>query len=119
MSNIIYHLAPIDYFHAQPPDRPYTPAEFDREGFIHCTKGDEHLVVVANRYYRNDARAFLVVVIDEDLVTAQIKYEPGADGALYPHIYGGLNRNAIVSVLRMPRLPDGTFQFPDRNVTRA
>jgi uncharacterized protein (DUF952 family) len=117
MNNIVYHLAPIEYFHAQPPDRPYTPAEFEREGFIHCTTGDEQLVIVANRYYHTDERAFLVIVIDEDLVTAQIKYEPGNDEVLYPHIYGALNRSAIVSVLRMPRLPDGSFQFPDRNVT--
>jgi uncharacterized protein (DUF952 family) len=115
--SIIYHLAPIEYFHAQPPDRSYVPAEFYREGFIHCTTGDEQLVIVANRYYRTDVRAFLVVVIDEDLVTAEIKYEPGKDGMLYPHLYGPLNRAAIVSVLRMPRLPDGSFQFPDRNVT--
>jgi uncharacterized protein (DUF952 family) len=117
--SIIYHLAPIDYFHAQPPDRPYTPAEFDREGFIHCTTGDEQLVIVANRYYRTDDRAFLVIVIDEDRVMAEIKYEPGKDEVLYPHIYGALNHSAIVSVLRMPRLPDGSFQFPDRNVTHT
>jgi uncharacterized protein (DUF952 family) len=113
----IYHLAPIEYFHAQPPDRPYVPAEFDRDGFIHCTKGDEQLVIVANRYYRYDERGFLVVVINGDLVTAEIKYELGPDGMLYPHLYGPLNRSAIVSVLRMPRLPDGSFQFPDRNAT--
>jgi uncharacterized protein (DUF952 family) len=117
--SIIYHLAPIEYFHAQPPDRPYVPAEFDRDGFIHCTKGDEQLVIVANRYYRNDDRAFLIVVIDEGLVNAEIKYEPGRDGVLYPHLYGALNRTAIVSVLRMPRLPDGAFQFPDHNITAA
>ena len=118
--SILYHLAPIEYFHAQPPDRPYVPAEFDRDGFIHCTKGDEQLVIVANRYYRNDHRAFLVVVIDEDLVTAEIKYEPGQeDGVLYPHIYGPLNRDAIVTVLNMIRLPDGSFQFPDRYETRT
>lgn len=116
---LIYHLAPIDYFHAQPADRPYVPADFAREGFIHCTRGDEQLIVVANRYYRSDERIFLVAVINEDLVTAKIRYEPGADDVLYPHIYGPLNRDAIVSVLRMPRLPDGTFQFPDRNITNV
>ena len=117
--NLIYHLAPIEYFHAQLPERPYVPAGFDREGFIHCTQGDEQLVIVANHYYRDDDRSFLVVVIDAELVTAEIKYEPGPDGALYPHLYGPLNRSAIVSVLRMPRLPDGSFQFPDRNATLA
>lgn len=116
---VIYHLAPVEDFYARPPELPYVSADFAREGFIHCTRGDEQLIVVANRYYRHDSQAYLVVIINENLVTAEIKYEPGADGILYPHIYGPLNRNAIVSVLRMPRLPDGTFQFPDRNVTRV
>jgi uncharacterized protein (DUF952 family) len=117
--NPIYHLAPIEYFHAQPPERPYVSAEFDRDGFIRCTKDDEQLILFANRHYRHDDRSFLVVVIDGDQVTADIKYEPEQDGALYPHLYGPLNHSAIVSVLRMPRLADGSFQFPDRNVTRT
>jgi len=117
--NVIYHLAPLEYFYAQPPDRPYVPAEFDRDGFIHCTAGDEQLVIVANRYYRDDDRAWLVAVIDAAAVTAEIRYEPGQDGVLYPHVYGPLNRSAIVSVLRLPRRADGSFQFPDRALTCA
>jgi uncharacterized protein (DUF952 family) len=117
--SIIYHLSPAEYFHAQLSDRAYVPADYAREGFIHCTRGDEQLVIVANRYYRHDERPFLVVAIDEDRVTAEIKNELGSDGVSYPHIYGPLNRTAIVSVLRMPRLPDGTFQFPDRNITNV
>ena len=67
------------------------------------------MAIVANRYYRNDPRDWLVLVLDEQAVTSEIKYEPGRDGVLYPHIYGPLNRDAIREVLRMPRDPDGTF----------
>jgi uncharacterized protein (DUF952 family) len=105
----IYHLVPIDYWEAQPADRPYTPTDFAREGFIHCTRGEEQLAVVANRYYRNDPRAWLALVLDEQAITAEVKYEPGGDGLLYPHIYGALNRDAIREVQPMPRDPDGTF----------
>ncbi len=110
MSDVIYHLVPIDYWEAQPTDQPYAPADFAREGFIHCTRGLEQIAVVANRYYRHDQREWLVLVLDEQAVAADIKYEPGRDGLLYPHIYGALNRNAIRAVLRMPRDPDGTFR---------
>jgi uncharacterized protein (DUF952 family) len=109
MSGVIYHLVPIDYWEAQPPDRPYVPADFDQEGFIHCTRGDEQIAVVANRYYRNDPRDWLVLVLDEQAVTSEIKYEPGRDGLLYPHIYGSLNRDAIRAVRRLPRDAAGTF----------
>jgi uncharacterized protein (DUF952 family) len=116
--NLIYHVVPFDEFYAIPTDRPYRPAAFDRDGFIHCTRSDEQLVVVANRYFRDDFRPLLVLVIDEDALTSRVKDEPGADGAMYPHIYGLLNRDAIISILRLPRLPDGSFQFPDRSQTR-
>jgi uncharacterized protein (DUF952 family) len=110
MTNIIYHLVPIDYWEAQPADRPYVPADFAREGFIHCTRGEEQVAIVANRYYRNDQREWLVLVLDEQALTSEIKYEPGHDGVLYPHIYGTLNREAIREVLHMSRESDGTFR---------
>ncbi len=107
---IIYHLVPISYWKVQPADRPYTPADFEREGFIHCTQGAEQIAIVGNRYYRDDRRDWHLVVIDEGAVQAEVKYEPGADGVLYPHIYGPLNRDAVIKVLPMPRDADGTFQ---------
>jgi uncharacterized protein (DUF952 family) len=115
MTDMIYHLVPVDYWEAQPVDRPYVPADFEREGFIHCTQGDEQIAIVANRYYRNDRREWLVLVLDEQAVTSEIKYEPGLDGVLYPHIYGLLNRDAIREVWHMPRDRDGTFRALKRS----
>ena len=115
MNEAICHLVPIDYWQAQPADRPYVPADFEREGFMHCTRGYEQVAVVANRYYCNDPREWLVLVLEEHAITSEVKYEPGGDGLLYPHIYGPLNREAIREVLRMPRDPDGTFRSPKHN----
>jgi uncharacterized protein (DUF952 family) len=115
VTGVIYHLVPIDYWEAQPTDRLYTPADFAREGFIHCTRGDEQIAVVANRYYRNDQRQWLVLVLDEQAITSEIKYELGRDGLLYPHVYGPLNREAVIEVLPMRRDPDGVFQSVKRS----
>ncbi len=106
---LIYHLVQDGYLRAQPPDRPYTPAGFAREGFIHCTRGEAQLTIVANRYYETEPDTLRVLVIDEDAVRSEIKYEPGADGVLYPHIYGPLNRDAIRHIRSLPRRPDGSF----------
>jgi uncharacterized protein (DUF952 family) len=115
MSSVIYHLVPVDYWEAQPADQPYLPADFEREGFIHCTRGADQVAIVANRYYRNDRREWLVLVLDEQAVTSEIKYEPGHDGLFYPHIYGPLNREAICEALRAPRDADGTFRSPSHS----
>jgi uncharacterized protein (DUF952 family) len=44
-----------------------------RARFIHCTKDEAHVAAVANRYYRNDPREWLVLVLDEQAITAEIK----------------------------------------------
>ncbi len=108
MTEIIYHLTPAEYFNSLPADQPYRPREFDRDGFIHCTKGEERLLLVADTIYRRVPGDFLALVIDERKVTSPLKYE-NVGGILFPHIYGGLNRDAIVRVVTMGRRADGTF----------
>jgi uncharacterized protein (DUF952 family) len=112
---VIYHLVPIDYWEKQPAKQPYVPADYEREGFIHCTRGEEQIMVTANRYYRNDRREWLVLVLAEEAITSEIRYEPGGDGLLYPHIYGPLNRDAIREVLHVTRDLDGTFRSLSRS----
>ena len=108
MTEIIYHLTPADYFSRLPADQPYRPREFDREGFIHCTKGEERLLLVADTIYRRVPGDFLLLVIDERRVTSPVKHE-NVGGILFPHIYGALNRDAIVRSVTMGRRADGTF----------
>jgi uncharacterized protein (DUF952 family) len=105
---IIYHLTPADYYSSLPAEQPYRPREFDRDGFIHCTTGEERLLLVADTLYRRVPGEFLLLMIDEHKVTAPVKYE-NSGGILFPHIYGGLNRDAIVRVVAVGRREDGTF----------
>ena len=105
---IIYHLTPADYYNGLPTDQPYRPREFDRDGFIHCTTGEERLLLVADTLYRRVPGEFLLLMIDERKVTSPVKYE-NSGGILFPHIYGALNRDAIVSVVAVGRREDGTF----------
>ena len=105
---VIYHLTSAEYFSGLPADRPYLPREFERDGFIHCTKGEERLLLVADTIYRRVPGDFLALVIDERKVASPLKYE-NVGGILFPHIYGALNRDAIVRTIKMGRREDGTF----------
>lgn len=106
--NIIYHLVAADYWHGLDLTEPYLPDGFDRTGFIHCTRGVDLLLHVANTIYRDAPGVFLLLVIDEDRVSAEIKYENG-----FPHIYGPLNRHAIIVLHSMIRHDDGRFDLPN------
>ena len=107
----IYHLAPAARWYTWPSDQPYLPAEYDADGFIHCTAGDALMIAVANRFYRTAAGDFVLLVIDPARLTAPLKWEPSSDdlAALFPHIYGPLDRAAVQEVRRVLRAADGEF----------
>ncbi len=110
ISGPMYHLVPEPHFLRFGPGDPYVSETFYDEGFIHLTDPAGELAAVGNRYYRDDPRPYLVLEVDRDLVTAPLKYEDPAK--IFPHLYGPLNRDAIISVRRFERLPDGTFTGP-------
>jgi uncharacterized protein (DUF952 family) len=89
---------------------PYVPEPFGREGFIHTTEGREAVSITLTRYYKSSAEPWVVLYIDQDRVTSPIRYDDPAE--VFPHIYGPLNRDAIVAVRDIGRAPDGTFLKP-------
>ena len=107
MLSVTYHLVAEPYYENSVALEDYTPEAFASDGFIHCTDGVENVIATANRYCKDDARPYLVLLIDTDKVSAEIKYEDPE--RIYPHIYGPLNRDAIVSSIPVKRAEDGTF----------
>ena len=107
MPSITYHLVAESYYESTNASEDYTPEAFASDGFIHCTDGVENVIATANRYCKDDVRSFLMLVIDKEKVSAEIKYEEPE--RVYPHIYGPLNSDAIASTLLVKRAADGTF----------
>lgn len=74
------------------------------EGFIHLST-PEQVVGTANRYYRGQGD-LVVLVVDAARLDAELRYEPPAEApessALFPHLYGALNLDAVVAVLDFP-----------------
>jgi len=102
-----FHLTPVEHWEAQRGGGQYVPEGFDGEGFIHCTDGEAALIETANRYYREDAREFVVLELDLGRVGARAIYED--EGRIYPHIFGEIDIKGVISVRRVERGDDGTF----------
>ena len=102
---LTYHLVPRDEF--DPDAAEYRPVAFAGEGFVHTTRDPALLAAVGNRYYRGDPRPYLVLTIDLERVRAPWRYDDAGED--FPHVYGLLNREAIVRVHPAPRSADGTF----------
>lgn len=109
--DLAFHLVAKSYFDSQDPQSGYTPADYARDGFIHCTDAPAEMAQVANRFYRAVQGPHYYLYIDKARVRAPIRYED--PGRLYPHIYGALNRDAILAVRPARRLDDGTFLAPE------
>lgn len=107
---LTYHGTPKAYWDSLDPNAAYVPPEFGREGFIHCTDGREAVSIILTLVYRKQLEPFVVLYIDLDKVQAEVKYEDPA--GIYPHIYGPLNREAIVAVRDVERSPEGIFHMP-------
>ena len=102
----LFHIAPADAWSRAAES--YAPAEFEREGFIHCST--QHQVIrVANTLFcgRPD---LVLLMIDTERLTAPVRYENLEGGReLFPHLYGPLPRPAVLAVEPLRAQGDGTF----------
>lgn len=108
---MIFHMLPASDWQSQNRGDPYVCESLSTEGFIHCTQEMERLIWVANHFYQRESGDFVILWIDEALVTAEIKWEE-ADDHVFPHIYGPLNCDAVTRFIDFPRESNGTFIAP-------
>ena len=92
---LIYHIVLPDAWAAFDTGL-YRAASLETEGFIHCSFSDQLDMVIA-RYYGAEERVVVLEIESDRLMSRMIK-EPSTNSEIYPHIYGPINRNAIVSV---------------------
>jgi uncharacterized protein (DUF952 family) len=113
---MIYHLVALSDWQAEP-DRPYAPASLADEGFVHCSPDEPVTLAVANGFYRDLGGPVVVLLIDEAALTSQVRAEPpmpvpppGVDAdTLFPHIFGPIDRGAVVGLLDAQRDAAGAY----------
>lgn len=91
----IYHIVLSDIWAAFDTEL-YKHASLESEGFIHCSFTEQLDSVIA-RYYSGE-KSVVVLEIDSDRLMSRMIKEPSTNNEIYPHIYGPINRDAIVGV---------------------
>jgi uncharacterized protein (DUF952 family) len=104
----IYHLV-LRSLWERDPAQPYRAASLAMEGFIHCSYA-EQVARSANRFYAN-ATDLLLLTIDPSRLTSPLREEPAGKGDLFPHIYGPIDRDAVLSAVPLLRGADGRWTF--------
>jgi uncharacterized protein (DUF952 family) len=87
----------------------YVPATFAADGFIHLSD-ERQWFRTAQRFYHGRPNLVLLV-IEERRLEAELRGEL-ADGELFPHLYGQLNLDAVVSVYDLPLDATGDVLAP-------
>jgi uncharacterized protein (DUF952 family) len=105
-----FHLVPRAEWEAADPAAAYVPAAFEHDGFVHCTDGAEEVALTANRFFSEETDDVLVLVLERSRLSAPVRYEDVRE--IYPHVYGPIERDAIVDVYVMPREASGAFLPP-------
>lgn len=103
---MIFHFVEKRIFEDGLRDGYYINPSLATRGFIHSVT-KENMYIIAERYLMSQ-EPIIILVIDESKIKADIIYEE-SKGIIYPHIYGKIERNAIINVL--PLLKDETNHF--------
>lgn len=90
---LIYHIVLPEAWSAFDSDL-YRHASLGTEGFIHCSFAEQLDAVIARYYSR--AERVIILEIETDKLMSRTVNEPSTNSEIYPHIYGPINRNAIV-----------------------
>ena len=109
MSNI-YHITSQTEWDKQKEAPVYTAESLETEGFIHASNVDQ-IVPTANLIFQGRTD-LLILTIDIDLLSSEVKVEDTYGHGAHPHIYGPVDRAAIVFTVAFPPNKDGTFSLP-------
>jgi glutathione S-transferase len=108
---IIYHLVPRRFYEKQRKNAVYLPKPFAQDGFIHCTRKADEMARVANRFYKRERGPHVYLYIDTRRLKARLRYDDPEQR--YPHIYGGLNHDAVIAIKPARRDEKGNFIAPE------
>jgi uncharacterized protein (DUF952 family) len=92
----IYHVVPAGDWAKFAGERMYEADSLQREGFIHLSE-EQQVAGVLDRYYR-DVPDLLLLHIDPARLTHKLKYEEAANGERFPHVYGPIDKEAIIEI---------------------
>ncbi|MBT2187736.1 DUF952 domain-containing protein [Sphingobium nicotianae] len=80
------------------------------DGYIHLS-AREQVRETAAKWFA-DADPAILVMVDLPTLGDTVKWEPSRGGALFPHVYGTISRDAVAGHSKLRLGPDGKHVFP-------
>lgn len=111
----IFHICPQELWDNALRAGRYDGTPLDRrDGFIHHSS--RATVVETAAVHLSGQTGLVLLTVDVSKLGDALLWEASRDGVLFPHLYGGLPLEAVVSVDPLPLDDDGRHAFPDLKV---
>ncbi len=114
--SMIYHITTIEDWEAQRHLTIFTDPSLQTKGFIHCSNGNQVAAIATALFLgRKD---LIVISIDESQLSSRVVWEnSGGAEEHFPHVYGPIQKEAIVSVDPLEPNSDGSFSFDPESLS--
>ena len=107
----IYHMCPAEVWRAARAAGVYHGGPQDAaDGFIHFSRRDQIRESAAK--HRKGEAGLVLLEVDAEMLGDALKWETSRGGASFPHLYGTLPCDAVLTVRDLPLGPDGLHLFP-------
>lgn len=80
------------------------------DGYIHFSTGRQVRKTAALHFAGQEE--LLLITVQADKLGNGLKWEPSRGGDLFPHLYGELSLDAVMSIAALPLDQDGNREFP-------
>src|ERR1700761_8841911 len=80
------------------------------DGYIHLSCASQLAATVDKHFSGVDG--LVIAAVDLSRLGQTVRWEPSRDGALFPHIYGPLPAEAVLSAVPLQRTADGAVKLP-------
>ncbi|WP_342106001.1 DUF952 domain-containing protein [Methylobacterium sp. SI9] len=108
---LIYKICPRALWREAETAGRFTGAPIDhQDGFIHFSTAAQAAETAARHFAGQDD--LLLIAVDADALGDALRYEPSRGGDLFPHLYGPLALDSVISVDALPLGGDGRHVFP-------
>ena len=85
-------------------------ADDRRDGFIHLSA--RHQVAGTLAKFFAGQGDLVLLAVNPDRLGAELRWEPSRDGELFPHLYGTLDVDHVISVELLRLQEDGSHRLP-------
>lgn len=111
MAEAVYKIVTEAAFETARHERRFAGSADDRrDGFIHLSTADQVAGTLASHF--SGQTGLLLLGVDPERLGSDLKWEPSRGGALFPHLYGPLDLEAVLSIDRLSLDEDGRHTLP-------